>query len=182
MWRKVNDWRANRCLKLKLSLTFKANFDSIQKKVLDRLKIVRIISHRSWKLNKKTLLSIYKALVRSILEYCSFSISLLSKTLVKKLQVYQNHAIRSIFKPGFRVNLINLGRTVQLQTIEERFTALFACYIVRTITDENPLIVQLAFEYRRGFEAKAYCGAAAGCPLETFSPLCQFREMLFGTT
>ena len=61
-------------------LTFNTHFESLRSKALKRLNIIKIFSHRSWHINKKTLINIYRALIGSIFDYSFFSISCVSKT------------------------------------------------------------------------------------------------------
>jgi hypothetical protein len=50
-------------------LTFKNQIDYLKKTCLQRLNIRKILSHKSWLLNEKTLIQIYNVLIRSIIDY-----------------------------------------------------------------------------------------------------------------
>ena len=65
-------------------LTFNKQVENIKNKCYDRLKIIKILSHKSWKLNTATLSRIYAALIRPILDYSFLS----SIGLAKKSKNY----------------------------------------------------------------------------------------------
>jgi hypothetical protein len=53
-------------------LSFINHLDSIKKKTNDRLNLLKVLSYdANWRLNEKLLLSMYKVLVRSIIDYAS---------------------------------------------------------------------------------------------------------------
>ncbi|RNA23824.1 hypothetical protein BpHYR1_036206 [Brachionus plicatilis] len=51
----------------------------------------------SWKLNKKTLIVVYNALIGSIIDYGFFILFHVSQTNIQKLQVIQNTCFKSIY-------------------------------------------------------------------------------------
>jgi hypothetical protein len=52
-------------------LTFKSHFEKIEASCEERLKIIRILVDKFWRLDRKVLISIYKLLIRSLKEYSS---------------------------------------------------------------------------------------------------------------
>ena len=87
------------------------------------------------------LITTYNALLRSTIEYMSFSINVLSKTNIAILQRVQNGALKAIFKPSFRTNLIRLGESHNVPSINDRLDTLFTQYFVKAIQLSNPLIM-----------------------------------------
>ena len=63
---------------------------------------MKILSHKSWFLNEKTLIQIYNVLIRSIIDYSS---PIISKTNSNTLQIIQNNALRIIFKKPLMARL-----------------------------------------------------------------------------
>jgi hypothetical protein len=78
-------------------LTFKKFIDKIITKCNDRQKVVKMLSNRFFNL-VKTLFSVSNAfgLIGSVIDFSAFSISQLSRSFEKKLQLIQNSTIRSI--------------------------------------------------------------------------------------
>jgi len=53
-------------------LCFGDQIKYIQDKCLSRLNLIKILSHRTWKLGKNTLINIYRSLVGSVIDYNFF--------------------------------------------------------------------------------------------------------------
>ncbi len=68
-------------------LNFRPHVQKLIDKSASRLNIIRILSHKYWKLEKKTLISI---IIGSVLDYSSFISSGLSDELTGALQAVQN--------------------------------------------------------------------------------------------
>ena len=60
--------------------------------------ILKILSHKKWKPNYKTLGNIYKTLIGSIIDYSFILADTISDHEMARLQVIQNNAVRTIFK------------------------------------------------------------------------------------
>jgi hypothetical protein len=75
-------------------LSWKPHIEYIIEKCKKRLNLIRAISGYSWGACKKTLLTIYRALIRSILDYGDVAYSSASKSSLDKLSIIQNEALR----------------------------------------------------------------------------------------
>jgi hypothetical protein len=135
-------------------LTFKKHIEKVREKCIKRLNILKIISHKSWKLSHHTLISIYYCLARSIVDYCFTFSSLIYKTNLTLLQRIQNQAIKCIFKPPLNTNLTTFGRAHNIDEISLRLNNLMYRYIVNCIINKNPLIEILLKEYSEGFKSR----------------------------
>ena len=60
------------------SLCFHPHFENLWARALSRLNIIKIFSHKSWHLSKKTLTCIYRALIGSIFDYSFFTVACVS--------------------------------------------------------------------------------------------------------
>ena len=80
------------------NLNFVAHFENLRSRALKRLNVIKIFSHKSWKLSKWTLKSLYRSLVDSIFEYSFFCIANVSTQSLSRAQTIQNRAIRCIYK------------------------------------------------------------------------------------
>ena len=126
---------------------FAKQLEEIKKKVISRLNILKIISHRSWYLDKATLTQIYISLVRSVLDYSFFTKSSLSKANLKTLCAVQNNAIRLIHKLPRDAHTKDLLQVSGLPSLEIRFSELGQKYINSCIDNANPLMKNLFIEY-----------------------------------
>ena len=130
------------------SLCFTKNTDTLIKKSRSRLNIVKILSHKSWHLSERVLLSIYKCLVRSIFDYHFFNTNSLSENNLKKIQTIQNCALMSIYKNWERGGQMNLlHQLAKLPRMQERMFNLGNNYFKKSINYKNPLIVALIKEF-----------------------------------
>lgn len=79
-------------------LTFSSHFDQVDKKLTDRLNILKILSYdQNWRLNTITLIRIFKSLVRSVIDYACVTSIACNKDIVKHYETLQNDALRIIF-------------------------------------------------------------------------------------
>ena len=141
-------------IKFDKSLSFKPHCVDIRNKCMKRLNILKIISHSSWKLKKKTLIATFYALIRSIIDYFSFSIHIISPSNLDFLQVIQNRAIKIIFKTPILTNLGNFAAAKNIICIKYRLANLFKKYFMKNVLSKNPLLMHLCDEFKTGFESR----------------------------
>ena len=136
-------------IRFDIHLTFKNQVDYLKKTCIQRLNIMKILSHKSWLLNEKTLIQIYNVLIRSIIDYSAILSPIISATNLNTLQIIQNNALRIIFKkPLITRTTINwLHDRANLIRIEVRMINLRKRYIFKAIDNKNPLIVELIEDY-----------------------------------
>jgi hypothetical protein len=120
-------------------LSFNQHFDDVRIKCLKRLNIVKIFSHRSWKLNNRTLISIYRSLIESIIDYAFFAVSCISNTTLSRIQTLQNRAVRIIFHLPFDSPTAQLYSHSKLLSIKSRMLQLNARYSLKSIIFNNAL-------------------------------------------
>ena len=137
------------------SLCFKTNSEEIKKKCLSRLNIIKILSHKSWKLTTETLTNLYKSLVGSILDYSFFTITEISISNLNFLQSIQNQAIKLIHKLKPDTSTLTLREISKIPPINDRFNNLFERYIKKALA-YNVFIVELINEYNETANLTAY--------------------------
>ena len=113
------------------------------------MNLIKILSHDRWHLSTKTRLSLYKSLIRSIIDYSLFCWPLLSITNKIKLQAIQNSAIRIIFHKDRFFPLGELCKMSGLETLNERYNAISARYFEKCMTNKNPLISELVEKHKK---------------------------------
>ena len=78
-------------------LNFESHVVKIRSKCAGRLNVIKILSHRSWRLSRPTLIAIYNSLIGSVLDYSACIYPRLSDRLKETIQAIQNNAVRLIF-------------------------------------------------------------------------------------
>jgi hypothetical protein len=136
------------------NLKFELHADLVKSSSRSRLNIIKILSYSRWKLRQKTILAVYKSLTRSLIDYCAFLFSVMSKKAQETLQVVQNNALRVALKMSFNRNskkntkITTLHDSANIITVEERCKNLREKYILNSVADCNPLICDLINEYK----------------------------------
>ena len=129
-------------------LTFSKQIEYLKSTCANRLNIIKILSHKSWKLDTKTLINIYNSLVRSVIEYSAILLPALSETNAYKLQIIQNTALRSILHMPYDTNIAFLHTTANVKLLSLRLEDLVKSYITSSIITKNPLLMSLFVEYK----------------------------------
>lgn len=132
------------------SLCFKNQVDIIRWKCFNRLNLIKILSNQKWKLTTRTLITLYKSLIGSIIDYSSFMVHELSVTNLKRVQSLQNRAMRTIFRKSFDTPTSELCLVSGMKTIKDRLVDLNKKFIAKARLF-NSWIFQLVeeFEYSK---------------------------------
>ena len=131
-------------------LSFEAHFQHIKKKVGDRINLLKILSYdRTWRLDEKLLVKIYKSLVCSVLDYASVCTGAMKDC--KVLEILQNNALRVIFKKTLldKVSCEELRNKAGVSTVFERHAKLANEYYERALLSQNPLINSVFSNYKK---------------------------------
>ena len=132
-------------------LCFDKHFINLRTRALKRLNIIKIFSHKSWHLNKKTLTSLYRALVGSIFDYSFFTVTTCSKTNLDSIQRVQNRAIRCIYKLPWDSPTGQLFSISNVLPVRQRFTQLGSRYLSKAIYFRNQFIHVVLSDYFSSF-------------------------------
>ena len=157
-------------------LNFKCQVSRMRAKCAQRLNIIKILSHKWWKIAKKTLINIYRALIGSIIEYSFFIVSCISLDLIYKLQANQNRAMRSVFGLKFdpvakKMPSSELVREKSgLQGVYLRLHELNIRFLSKAII-YNPFIIKLCTEYKEGISSIRRSGSEK-------TPLCVLEPVV----
>ena len=125
------------------------------------------IQSRFFNLDVKTLFSVSNALIGSVIDFSAFSISQLSRSFEKKLQLIQNSTIRSILYLPYYTSqeiLDSMAGLYGITSVDSRVFDLNQRYFERNINFNNPLIIKLIKEYKIGFEAREINIKTLLCP------------------
>lgn len=128
-------------------LTFTNQIEYLKDACVNRLNIIKILSHKSWHLSKTTLVQIYNTLIRSIIEYSAILRPMISNTNLNQLQIIQNNAIRIIFKQKIDTKICDLHKMANIKPITDRLDELRGRYVRGALCVNNPMIATLKDEY-----------------------------------
>jgi hypothetical protein len=129
-------------------LTFTEHLNDVKKKVSQRLNIIKILSNSSWHIDTKTLKNLYQSLVRSVVEYSFFIVEHLSVDNLKRLEAIQNIAFRCIYKLKYDTPVPTVLKIANETSLSSRLNELAENFIIKCLSEKNPLIVPLVREYK----------------------------------
>ena len=136
------------------------------------MNILKILSYNGWKYSAKTLIGVYKSLLRSMTDYISFAYNCMSITSKKFFQTIQNNSIRISHKIQFNketkknIPTFEIHKIANVEMIQTRCESLKREYIETMINTNNPVICESIRSY------KAYAG---GRILTHKTPLCSMN-------
>jgi hypothetical protein len=103
--------------------------------------MLKKIKGKNWGANKNLILSTYKTLIRSIIEYAPFVSIVASTKDQNKLEIIQNKAARLALNKPFRTTTKEILTQSKLTTINERVTIQTIKYLTKARI-QNPLVNQ----------------------------------------
>ena len=124
----------------------------------DRINLLKILSYdKTWRLDEKILVKMFKSLILSVLDYASIIASACNNEIKKSLETIQNNSLRIIFKKGLldKIPTAELRNKAGITTIEERHRKLMLDYYERALTSGNPLILDV-FESFKKFKKRNF--------------------------
>ena len=145
-------------------LTFDKHFELVDRKLIDRLSILKILSYdKNWRLDINTLVRVYKSLVRSVLDYACVTSVACNKDVTRHYEVLQNDALRIIFKKTVfdHVKIEDMQKWANVTSVAKRHEELLTRYYERAIMSENPLLKRLFDNYKKFKERRALSVNAA---------------------
>jgi hypothetical protein len=148
-------------------INFNSHIDNIIDRANKRLNIVKILAHRPWKLSYKTLINVYKTIMRSVLEYSSILIPHLAQSHITRLQTVQNKALRIIFQNQTDKNIEDLRKQNNLEPIKERFNKLILNYFLKAIESNNPIILNSVKEFNDYANGRVLKYKTLNCPFKS---------------
>ena len=101
-------------------LKFKENTNIVLRRCRQRLNMLRSIKGKDWGVSSFIILTSYKVLIRSIIDYSSLTIPLLSPANLNKLEIVQRYAIRIAYRYPLTIPFKQLLDTSKLSCILER--------------------------------------------------------------
>ena len=136
------------------NMNFESHVESVRQKATNRLSILKILGHSTWKLNKDTLKKVYYSLILSLMDYVAPIFNCFDIKAMKEFQTIQNLSLRSIHKKwyehktGRQLNTLELHKLANERPIKERMDFLAKKYFVDAINNKNPLVLTIMHEYK----------------------------------
>ena len=118
----------------------------MEKRARKRLNLIKIFSHKSWRLGHETLKSIYGALIGSIFTFSFFTVARIAATNMERLQRVQNKAIRSIYRLEWTSPTALIHTISNILPIRERLIQLGESYLAKAQVN-NEYVFLLLQEY-----------------------------------
>ena len=147
-------------------LNFKAHTQNIESSCKNRLNVIKVLSGKFWNLNKKVLLSIYKLIMRSLMEYSSIINNVANEKTIERLQVLQNHALRTILHKRREDGKSIIHEMANVPLIKNRFQELNERYFEKAELCENRLIKRLVEEYEGLKQSHSFKKSTILCNIE----------------
>jgi hypothetical protein len=129
------------------SMNLTSCINAIKTKCNNRLNIIKILSHKSWKLTEKTLCNIYISLSRSIIDYSAIIFNLLSETNKKSLRSIQYQALRHAMRKPIMSSHTELLEISKICTIDKRCQELNEKYFINAFRYENEMVIETCKNY-----------------------------------
>lgn len=145
-------------------LTFKKHVDLLYKNCIKRTNILKILSNRTWGSDENVLLTVYKSIIRSRLEYGCAVFSSAKPKILQKLQVLQNMCLRLVtgtYRTSPILSLhaltglmpLNYRRHQITLSISNRISANPTHPLYKLTTDDHPLQTKYS---NRKFSSKPF--------------------------
>jgi hypothetical protein len=122
-------------------LNFRVHTEAIRARKI--LNIIKIFSHKSWKLSDETLKGIYNALIGSLYVYSFFSVARIAETNLDRLQKVQNRAIRSIYRLEWTSPTDLIHSMTHLLTVKERLIEIGKKHLPKAIGNNSNVCLLL---------------------------------------
>ena len=127
-------------------LNFKSHTDGLRQRAMKRLNIIKIFSHKSWKLSHVTLKCIYSALIGSIFTYSFFSVARIASSNLERLQRVQNRALRCIYRLDWCSSVAMIHDLSNFPLVRDRLIDLGKRHLAKAVIN-NPYVCLLLSEY-----------------------------------
>ena len=132
-------------------LNLNKHTDKIRNKCLKLNNILKCLSFKSWSLNYKSKINVYKCLIRSNMEYAA-PITITSNHFITRLHGVQYQALKIVLNEKSKCSSKFLHDYSQLPTIDSRLHELSSKYLENAIINKNPLILEAidSLQYPKG--------------------------------
>ena len=120
-------------------LNFREHFDDIIKKLSSKINLLKILSYKSSGVNINSLLTIYKSLILSKIQYGMIPFLISCNKTKSNLQTIQNKCLKIILNVPRNTNTELLHSSLKIDKLERRLKALTTNYLNKAFTSNNSI-------------------------------------------
>jgi len=128
-------------------LNWNAHLNDVKNNATKRVNGLRLLSSYRLGLTTRTLLSVYKAYVRSVLSYCATAWLTTCETRLVELERIQNSALRACLRAHRRSPIVAMQNQAGISSLREHLKSEAAEYMLRSL-NSNPLIGEYVGNWR----------------------------------
>ena len=151
-------------------LTFRLHIEQISTRARKRINILKALSGTDFGGDRKTLLNIYKSIIRPILEYASIIFENIAKTHLQKLDVIQNTCLRIITSAYRTTPTQSLHIYNNISTLTDRRTESLLRYFHKIQkTNNHPCIPYIKYRSHRRYTNNIHQKTSYGSRITTLT-------------
>ena len=124
----------------KLKFTF--HFQDVKKLLVSKINLLKILSNRSNRINVNYLLTIYKSLILSKLQYSMLPFLVTTNKIKKEIQSIQNKCLKIILNQPIQTSSKLTHTTLKCVKLDKRFSTLTCNFLTKAKTN-NPSILAI---------------------------------------
>ena len=124
------------------NLNFKYHFEEIKKQLASKHNLIRILSYKSNAIAENKLVTIYKSLILSKIQYSMLPFLVTSNKIKNDLQIIQNKCLKTIMRLPLTTSTELIHTTLKISPIEKRLS-LLACNYINKAKGANQTIDQI---------------------------------------
>jgi len=115
-------------------MNFNHHFDIIKKQLTSKINLLRIISRKSNHINKSYLLTVYKSLILSKLQYSMLPYMVTTRPTRKSLQLLQNKCLKIILNVPTQTSTDLIHQVLKTEKLDKRIPTLVGNYLSKAKT------------------------------------------------
>jgi hypothetical protein len=114
-------------------LTFKPHFQEVRKKCASKINLIKTLSSKYYNINTLHLLTIYKSLVLSLLQYSMLPFIVASKETQNTIQLIQNFALKKILRLRPSASTKSIHTLCRVELIADRIKRLASRFLSKSV-------------------------------------------------
>ena len=126
--------------------TFKIHIDKLKKRCMKAMNILKVVSHQKWGADRETKLRLWRALIRSKLDYGSIVYGGACESDLRRLSVVQNTALRLSLGAFCTSPIVSLEVEANEPPMELRRERLALLYAMKVRANPNSPVYKCLFE------------------------------------
>jgi hypothetical protein len=112
-------------------LKFKYHFSLIKKELISKINLLRILSSKANGINPNKLLTVYKSLILSKIQYSMLPYMITTKITRKELQIIQNTCLKIITRQPRRTQTKLIHTTLKVEKLDKRLSTMTCNYLAK---------------------------------------------------